>query len=124
MTEDEIREFLSRLEVKKPEVKKVQFPELTPSPDLGRLKIGFDYLEEIIVMVEAQLGQATMKIRDILKLEKGSVIELDRAAGETADVLVNRQCFGRGEVVVLGNNFGVHIDSICEAKKNTGGQNG
>ncbi len=117
MTEDEIKEFFSRLEEKKPEVKKVQFPELVPPPGLERLKIGFDYLEKIIVSVEAQLGQATLKIKDILGLAEGSVIELDRAAGESADLLVNQQRFARGEVVVIGNNFGIRIDSIYEAGK-------
>jgi len=115
MTEDEIRKFLGRLEeVKKAEVKRVQYPELTPPPGLERLKIGFAYLGEIGVLVEAQLGQATLKIKDILGLQQGSVIELEKAAGESADVLVNRQPFARGEVIVIGNNYGVRIDSIYE----------
>lgn len=120
MTEDEIREFLSRLEVRKAEVKKVQFPELVPPPGLERLKIGFDYLAEIAVLVEARLGQATLKIKDILGLQEGSVIELEKAAGESADVLVNQQPFARGEIIVIGNNFGVRIDSIYEAEKGSG----
>lgn len=117
MTEDEIREFLSRLEVKKAEVKKVQYPELASPPGLERLKISFAYLGEIAVLVEAQLGRATLKIKDILGLREGSVIELEKAAGESADVLVNHQPFARGEVIVIGNNFGVRIDSICEERK-------
>jgi len=117
MTEEEIREFLSRLEVKRAEVKKVQFPELVPPPGLARLRIAFEYLGEIPVLVEAQLGQAMLKIKDIIALQEGSVIELDKAAGESADVLVNHQPFARGEVIVIGNNFGIRIDSIYEAQK-------
>ena len=117
VTEDEIRKFFSRLEEKKAEVKRVQFPELTPLPGAERMRIGIDYLGEVMVWVEAHLGQATVKIKDILALQEGSVIELEKAAGESADVLVNHQPFARGEVVVIGNNFGIRIDCILEAEK-------
>ncbi|MCL6558645.1 MAG: FliM/FliN family flagellar motor switch protein [Firmicutes bacterium] len=117
MNEEEIRAFLNRLKEKKVEVKRVQYPELSAPPGIERMKIGIDYLGEIMVWVEAQLGRATVKIRDILALQEGSVLELERAAGESADVLVNHQPFARGEVVVIGNNFGIRIDSILEAEK-------
>jgi len=115
MTGDEIREFLGRMEVKDFEVKNVQFPFLVPPALTGRLKVGIDYLGEIIVTVEAELGQAVMKIKDILSLHEGSVIKLEKAAGETAEVLVNHQRFGRGEVMVIGSNFGIRIDTICDS---------
>lgn len=117
MTGDEIREFLGRMEVKDPEIKKVEFPFLIPPALTGRLHVGIDCLGEIMVTVEAELGQAVMKIKDILNLHEGSVIELEKVAGEAAEVLVNQQCFGRGEIMVIGSNFGIRIDTICESEK-------
>lgn len=120
MTEEEIKDFLNRMEEKEnnePVVKKVSFPSLESPQGPEQIKIGVSYLEAIPVDITAQLGQATLKIKEILGLKEGSVVELERLVGDTIDVLVNRQIFARGEVVVIGSNFGIRIDSICDPEK-------
>ena len=62
-----------------------------------------------------ELGRTSMKVQDVLHLGRGSVIELDRMAGEPVDVYVGDRRFAEGEVVVLGENFGVRITRILPA---------
>jgi flagellar motor switch protein FliN/FliY len=122
MNEDEIQEFLGRMAKDNPEVKKVQFSPLVSHLTARPLKISVDYLNEIVITIEAELGQAVMKIKDIINLNEGSVIELDKVAGEAADVLINQQRFGQGEVVIIGANFGLRIDSIFKSKEHRRGE--
>jgi flagellar motor switch protein FliN/FliY len=62
--------------------------------------------------VTVELGRTTMSIKDILALGVGSVIELDKTAGEPVDIYVNNKLIARGEVVVIDENFGVRITSV------------
>ncbi|SHJ02040.1 flagellar motor switch protein FliN [Desulfofundulus thermosubterraneus] len=117
ITEDEIKDMIKRMEGRQPTVKKVSFPPLTAPAGADRLKIPLDYLTDVTVTITVELGNTTMKVRDILRLSEGSVVELDRPAGDTVEVLINDQPFARGEVVVLGGNFGVRIESIHEIRK-------
>ncbi|MCS5696680.1 flagellar motor switch protein FliN [Desulfofundulus thermocisternus] len=114
ISEEEIREMVERMEGRQPAVRKVSFPPLTAPAGADRLKIPFDYLNDVKVTITVELGSTTMKVRDILQLSEGSVVELDRPAGDAVEVLINDQPLARGEVVVLGGNFGVRIESIRE----------
>jgi flagellar motor switch protein FliN len=71
--------------------------------------------------ISIELGRTSMKVQEVLHLGRGSVIELDRLAGEPVDVFVGDRRFAEGEVVVLGENFGVRITRILPA---AGGENG
>jgi flagellar motor switch protein FliN/FliY len=62
--------------------------------------------------VSAELGRTRMNVRDLLSLSPGVVVELDRAAGSPADLLVNGRLIARGEVVVIDENFGIRITEI------------
>ena len=62
--------------------------------------------------VSVEIGRARMMIRDVLRLTPGSIVELDKLAGEKVDVLVNRHHVATGEVVVVDENFGVRITEI------------
>lgn len=62
--------------------------------------------------MSVELGQTRRNIREILALGPGSVLELDKHAGETVDILVNGRLVARGEVVVIGENFGVRIAEL------------
>ncbi|AEG15342.1 flagellar motor switch protein FliN [Desulfofundulus kuznetsovii DSM 6115] len=117
ITEDEIKDMIERMEGRQPAVRKVSFPPLTAPAGADRLKIPLDYLNDVKVTITVELGSTTMKVRDILQLSEGSVVELDRPAGDTVEVLINDQPLARGEVVVLGGNFGVRIESIREQRK-------
>jgi flagellar motor switch protein FliN/FliY len=69
-------------------------------------------LYDLTLPVSIELGQTEMAVRDILALGRGSVVELDRLAGEPVDVYVADRRFAKGEVVVLGEQFGVRITRI------------
>ena len=71
-----------------------------------------DFLLDIPLEVMVELGNTRMYIRDLLQLGQGSVIELDKLAGEPMDVLVNKKLVARGEVVVINEKFGVRLTDI------------
>lgn len=114
MTNDEIQELLKPLhEGPAPTtVQKVRFTEFTPPDDGRRIRTALDYLDDIQVHVTAELGQATLKIREILGLQEGSVIELNRVAGDAIDLLVNEQKFARGEVLVINDRFVIRVNQV------------
>jgi len=70
--------------------------------------------------ISIELGRTSMKVQEVLHLGRGSVIELDRLAGEPVDVFVGDRRFAEGEVVVLGENFGVRITRILPAAGGNG----
>ncbi len=73
---------------------------------------GLDLLHDVEMEVTAELGRTRMSVRDLLSLTPGAVVELDRAAGGPADLLVNGRLIARGEVVVIDENFGIRITEI------------
>jgi flagellar motor switch protein FliN/FliY len=82
-------------------------PEAAPSGD-GSLEI----LLDIPLDVTVEMGRVKMQVKDVVELGTGSIVELDRAAGEPVDVLVNGRVVARGEVVVIEDNFGVRITEV------------
>jgi flagellar motor switch protein FliN/FliY len=76
-----------------------------------------DLVLDISLQVTVELGRARMKIAEILALRNGSVIELDRLAGEPADILVNGTLIARGEVVVVDEKFGVRVIEVVSRAK-------
>ncbi|HWL95145.1 MAG TPA: flagellar motor switch protein FliN [Phycisphaerae bacterium] len=73
---------------------------------------GISLLGDVHLDVKIELGRADMYIDDVLKLGEGSVVELDKLAGDPVDVLVNDRLVARGEVLVLNDNFCVRISEI------------
>lgn len=69
-------------------------------------------LENIGVTLTVEVGRAALTIRDLLRLSEGSVVELDRMAGDPLDVLVNGTPIARGEVVMVGERFGIRFGQI------------
>ena len=63
------------------------------------------------------MGRAELTIRDLLRLNEGSVIELDRLAGDPLDVLVNGTLIAKGEVVMVGERFGIRFGQIIDPEK-------
>lgn len=80
--------------------------------DVAPLRHGLDLLHGVEMEVTAELGQTRMTVRDLLSLAPGSVVELDRLAGSPADLLVNGRMIGKGEVVVIDENFGIRVTEI------------
>ena len=71
-----------------------------------------ELLKDVDLNVKIELGRTKMLIEDVLKLGEGSVVELDKLAGDPVDVFVNDQLVARGEVLVLNDNFCVRINEI------------
>ena len=69
-------------------------------------------LYDLALPISIELGRTSMTVQEVLQLGRGSVIELDRLAGEPVDIFVGDRRFAEGEVVVLGENFGVRITRI------------
>ena len=69
-------------------------------------------LMDIPLQVTVELGRTKRSVKEILELVSGSIIELDKLAGEPVDVLVNSRLIAKGEVVVIDENFGVRITDI------------
>lgn len=73
---------------------------------------GLDLVLDVPLRVTVELGRTRMQIRDVLELGKGSVVELDKLAGEPVDLLVNGKLIARGEVVVIDESFGIRVTDI------------
>lgn len=69
-------------------------------------------LGDVNLRVKVQLGQTRMLVEDVLKLGEGSVVELDKLAGDPVDILVNDRLIARGEVLVLNDNFCVRVSEV------------
>lgn len=83
-------------------------------PPLGEQEVrNLNMLFDIPLQVTVELGRTNRNVKDILELTAGSIIELDKLAGEPVDVLVNNHLVAKGEVVVIEENFGVRITTIA-----------
>jgi flagellar motor switch protein FliN/FliY len=80
---------------------------------------GLDLLHDVEMEVTAELGRTKMVVKELLSLLPGAVIELDRAAGGPADLLVNGRMIARGEVVVVDENFAIRITEIVPPVERT-----
>ena len=77
---------------------------------------GLSRVRDIPLEVTVELGRTRLLIRDIMDLSAGSIIELDKIAGEAVDLLANGMLVARGEVVVIDDNFGVRVTEIITAR--------
>jgi flagellar motor switch protein FliN/FliY len=111
MTEEEIRSFLTGGN-SWVNIKKVQFPSLQPVKGMDNVKTSISHLGDVQVEISAELGQRMQTVREILGLEVGSVIKLDKSVGDAVEVIMNQERFARGEVVIINDYFGVRITSI------------
>jgi flagellar motor switch protein FliN/FliY len=97
-------------------VQPVQFQSFDDGfADIDRNNIGL--LMDVPLQIAVELGRATKKIREILEFGQGSIIELDKLAGEPVDILVNGKTIAKGEVVVIDESFGVRITDIIHPSK-------
>ena len=82
------------------------------APKPAAPRAGLELLHDVEMEVSAELGRTRMSVRELLSLVPGAIIELDRAAGTPADLLVNGRLIARGEVVVIDENFGLRITEL------------
>jgi flagellar motor switch protein FliN len=94
-----------------PNVQSVQFPNL--QPQVGQSEQGnIGLLMDVFMEMTVELGRTRKQIREILGFGEGTILELDKLAGEPVDILVNHKLIAKGEVVVIDENFGVRITEI------------
>ncbi len=88
-----------------------QAPEGTdPKKSMNR-----EVIENIPITLSIEVGRATLKIRDLMRLTQGSVVELDRLAGEPLDIVVNDTVVAQGEVVLVNDRYGVRLTKVVSA---------
>lgn len=78
---------------------------------------GIDLLRDVNLEVKIELGRSRLLVEDVLKLVEGSVVELDKLAGDPVDVFVNDRLVARGEVLVLNENFCVRVNEIIQSSR-------
>jgi flagellar motor switch protein FliN/FliY len=100
-----------------PAINPAAFSPLAPQGGSGATA-GIDLLLDVALDVSVELGRARLTIAELLALRAGSVVELDKLAGEPADILVNGTPIARGEVVVVDEKFGVRVvEVVSQAKR-------
>lgn len=93
-------------------VQPVQFANFQGAPYVQADDTNLNLLLDIPLKVTVELGRTQKQIKEILELSQGSIIELDKLAGEPVDILVNNKLIAKGEVVVIDENFGVRVTDI------------
>jgi len=78
----------------------------------GPAPAGIELLRDVELHVKIELGRTQMLVEDVLRLSEGSIVELDKLAGDPVDVYVNDQLIARGEVLVLNDYFCIRISEI------------
>ena len=96
-----------------PQVNQPEFGELREDlSDSNGVRPELDFLLEIPLDISVELGRRSMKIKELLQLSQGSVVELNKMAGEPADIYVNKKLMAKGEVVVVNEKFGIKLTEI------------
>jgi flagellar motor switch protein FliN/FliY len=95
------------------------FEEITAALSAGG-EVPISLLLDLTLPVSIELGRTSMTVQEVLRLGRGSVVQLDRLAGEPIDIFVGDRRFAEGEVVVLGEHFGVRVTRILSKKALSG----
>jgi flagellar motor switch protein FliN/FliY len=98
-------------DVQKPQLEELQEEKMGTTIEDASL----DVILDIPVTVSMEVGKSKISIRNLLKLNQGSVVELDRLAGEPLDVLVNGTLIAHGEVVVVNEKYGIRLTDVISA---------
>ncbi len=91
-----------------------------PSMTEGAESSTIDMLMDVGLQVTVELGRTRMTVRQVLELQRGSVVELNRIAGDAVDVYVNERLIARGEVVVVDDKFGVRVTELITQSRRNG----
>lgn len=97
------------------EVQAAQFQPLNSSPQNSEKDMKMDILLDLQLPVSIELGRTNLLIRDILDLQRGSVVEFEKLASEPVDILINGKKMAEGEVVVIEKHFGIRITNLVDA---------
>jgi len=92
----------------------VQFGHLESSGEASANPAGIELLKDVSLTVQAELGRTNRQVKDILRLQVGAVLQLDKEAGEPVDILVNDKAIARGKVVEIDGQYGVQVTEILK----------
>ena len=95
-----------------PHYERAEFQDLRDEGTPGNEDVNLDVILDIPVTIAMEIGRTRIPIRNLLQLNQGSVVELDRLAGEPLDVLVNGTLIAHGEVVVVNEKFGIRLTDV------------
>ncbi len=109
---DEWAAALAQQEPKSAKAQQVELDEFEDEKRPGGRQPDLDVILDIPVSISMEVGRTSITIRNLLQLNQGSVIELDRLAGEPLDVLVNGTLIAHGEVVVVNEKFGIRMTDV------------
>lgn len=94
-----------------------QFEQSEPQPPGSSLELDLDRLSDVPMELSVEIGRAHMTVGETLQLQVGSVVGLERQAGDAADLLVNGTAVARGEVVVIDEQYGLRITEIISTEQ-------
>jgi flagellar motor switch protein FliN/FliY len=100
----------------KNKIRKIEFEELQEEKEEEKEQ-EIDFLSEIDMELKVELARTSQTTKDILTLEEGSVIKLDKIAGENVDILFNDKKIAKGEVVLVDEAYGIRITTFKDNKK-------
>ena len=121
LSKEELEKLLAALEMQSsPKIEKARFAPLKPSAVEPKER-DYGLLADVPLKVVAELGRTRLTIREVLELKEGSVISLNKVAGEMVEVKVNGVPLALGEVVVVNEVFGVRITGLLEDGERAGG---
>lgn len=92
------------------------------APQQSHDEAALSSLYDLTMPVSIELGRTKMSVQELLSLGRGSVIQLDRLAGEPMDVFVGERRFAEGEVVVIGEQFGIRITRVLQPRDRNGAE--
>jgi flagellar motor switch protein FliN/FliY len=96
-----------------PSIAKIQLTQLQEEIQIGKA-IKADSLQNIKIEVNVVLGRTRLPLKKLLEMQNGSIIPLDKLAGEPVEIEANGVVIGWGDVVVVDDNFGIRVTKICE----------
>ncbi|MBQ8848450.1 MAG: flagellar motor switch protein FliN [Candidatus Gastranaerophilales bacterium] len=99
-------------------VRPVKFQEFENTPPVCSIKKNLDIMQDITLHVSVELGRTKSSIKEVMEMEKGSIVELDKIAGEQVEIYANEKLVAKGEVIVIEDKFGVRVTSTNLANPN------
>jgi flagellar motor switch protein FliN len=104
-----------------PVIEEIELEPLVPLDDDPSADTDIGLLLEVPLSISVELGRTSLTIRELLALGQGSILQLDRHAGEPVDVLVNGKRLARGEVVVIDEDFGIRVTEVVTPEERISG---
>jgi len=114
LSEEQIKQKLNIVtddDVKKNNIRKVQFSPLGPS-SVKEEKKDINFLKEIDLLLEVELGSTILSLKEVLNMSEGDVITLSKMVGDTVDLKANNVWLAQGEVLVINEVLGIRISSL------------